>query len=155
MSHHLGRWRLQEDAGAARNASALVSIAREAGGRYRMRQVHGAAPFESSDPDSQRIWWSEIGVHQNLTFPVQPDPVSGMHCWHQRVRLEAAGPDDRYGDIEVDTHLAHQAYKEWMRRTRPAPGPGGLRRPLWFDRPLRPVAAAYRLNDPSTPGDAR
>jgi anaerobic selenocysteine-containing dehydrogenase len=155
MSHHLGRWRLQEDAGAARNASALVSIAREVGGRYRMRQVHGAAPFQSSDPDSQRIWWSEIGVHQNLTFPVQPDPVSGMHCWHQRVRLEAAGPDDRYGDIEVDTHLAHQAYKEWMRRTRPAPGPGGLRRPLWFDRPLRPVAAAYRLNDPSTPGDAR
>jgi anaerobic selenocysteine-containing dehydrogenase len=147
MSHHLGRWRLKEDIGGARNATALVSIQRDGGGRYRMRQEHGARPFESADPDSRRLWWSEVGVHQNLTFPVQPDPVSGMHCWHQRVRLEKAGPDDRYGDIEVDTHLAHEAYKEWMQQTRPAPGPGGLRRPMWFDRPLRPIAAAYRIDD--------
>jgi hypothetical protein len=68
-----------------------------------------------------------------------------MHCWHQRVHLERAQPADRYGDIEVDTDLAHEAYKEWMQATRPAPGPGGLRRPLWFDRPLRPVASAYRI----------
>jgi anaerobic selenocysteine-containing dehydrogenase len=153
MSHHLGRWRLQEDVGGARNATALVSIERDpspstepgAGGRYRMRQEHGARPFASTDPDSQRIWWSEVGVHQNLTFPVQPDPVSGMHCWHQRVRLERAGPGDRYGDIEVDTEKAHEAYKEWMQRTRPAPGPDGSRRPYWFDRPLRPVASAYKV----------
>ncbi|HVZ23018.1 MAG TPA: molybdopterin-dependent oxidoreductase, partial [Vicinamibacterales bacterium] len=151
MSHHLGRWRLNEDAGGGRSASALVSI-EVSGGTYRMRQVHGAQPFDSADPDSRRIWWNEVGVHQNLTFPVQPDPVSGMHCWHQRVRLEPARPGDQYGDIEVDTNRAHQAYKEWMRQTRPAPGPGGLRRPLWFDRPLRPVPAAYRIgNDPSTP----
>src|ERR1051325_6489417 len=124
MSHHLGRWRLKEDAGGARNATALVDIGREpsaspgrVGARYRMRQEHGARPFESADPDSRRIWWSEVGVHQNLTFPVQPDPVSGMHCWHQRVRLERAGPDDRYGDIEVDTEKAHEAYKEWMELT--------------------------------------
>jgi anaerobic selenocysteine-containing dehydrogenase len=149
MSHHLGRWRLQENTGGARNATALVTIARE-GGAYRMKQVHGARPFTSNDPDSQRIWWSEVGVHQNLTFPVQPDPVSGMHCWHQRVRLERAGPDDRYGDIEVDTDKAHAAYKEWMERTRPAPGPDGSRRPYWFDRPLRPVASAYRMPDPTT-----
>ena len=153
MSHHLGRWRLKDEIGGGRSASALVSIAREpgsstgpgAGARYRMRQEHGARPFASNDPDSQRIWWSEVGVHQNLTFPVQPDPVSGMHCWHQRVRLERAGPDDRYGDIEVDTEAAHAAYKEWMQRTRPAPGPDNMRRPYWFDRPLRPVAAAYKI----------
>jgi anaerobic selenocysteine-containing dehydrogenase len=145
MSHHLGRWRLKEDSGGARTATALVSIAKSGQGRYRMQQVHGAQPFESNDPDSQRIWWSEVGVHQNITFPVQPDPVSGMHCWHQRVRLEKAAADDSYGDIEVDTELAHEVYKEWMRNTRPAPGPGGLRRPLWFDRPLRPVASAYRV----------
>ena len=110
-----------------------------------MNQVHGAGPYESDDPDSGRVWWSEVGVHQNLTFPVQPDPVSGMHCWHQRVRLEKAGPDDAYGDVMVDTGEAHRAYKEWMEKTRPAPGPDGLRRPLWFDRPLRPVPAAYRM----------
>ena len=145
MSHHLGRWRLKEDVGGARAATALVSIERGGAGKYTMRQIHGAQPFESRDPDSQRIWWSEVGVHQNLTFPVQPDPVSGMHCWHQRVRLEKAGPADRYGDVEVDTEKAHEAYKEWMQRTRPAPGPDGTRRPMWFDRPLRPVASAYRL----------
>lgn len=145
MSHHLGRWRLHEDMGNARAASSLVRIEREAGGRYRVRQVHGAQPFKSGDPDSERIWWSEVGVHQNLTFPVQPDPVSGMHCWHQRVRFEKAGPDDRYGDIFVDTNTAHDVYKEWLAMTRPAPGPGGLRRPLWFDRPLRPVPEAYVL----------
>ncbi|HSC25916.1 MAG TPA: molybdopterin-dependent oxidoreductase, partial [Vicinamibacterales bacterium] len=145
MSHHLGRWRLHEDQGGPRAASSLVRIARDANGRYSMKQIHGAQPFESPDPDSARIWWSEVGVHQNLTFPVQPDPVSGMHCWHQRVRLERAGPDDAYGDVVVDTEEAHRAYQEWMAETRPAPGPGGLRRPMWFDRPLRPVAAAYRL----------
>ena len=152
MSHHLGRWRLEKESGGSRLASALVSIDREGPGCYRMRQVDGARPFSSADPDTERIWWSEVGVHQNLTFPVQPDPVSGMHCWHQRVRLEPAGPGDRYGDIEVDTGEAHRAYKEWMQRTRPAPGPGNLRRPLWFDRPLRPTPAAYRFPDVSRHG---
>jgi anaerobic selenocysteine-containing dehydrogenase len=146
MSHHLGRWRLHEEQGGARLASALVRIRRDADGKYVMKQVHGATPFASQDPDTGRIWWSEVGVHQNLTFPVQPDPVSGMHCWHQRVRLEKAAAGDAYGDIVVDTAAAHAVYKEWMTKTRPAPGPGGLRRPLWFDRPLRPVVAAYTVS---------
>jgi hypothetical protein len=146
MSHHLGRWRLNEETGGPRVASSLVRISRESGGRYVMKQVHGAQPFKSDDPDSGRIWWSEVGVHQNLTFPVQPDPVSGMHCWHQRVRLAKAGADDAYGDIVVDTNRAHEVYKEWMAKTRPAlHGPDRVRRPLWFDRPLRPVAEAYKL----------
>ena len=110
-----------------------------------MKPVHGARPFASDDPDSGRIWWSEIGVHQNVTFPVQPDPVSGMHCWHQRVRVEKAQAGDAYADVMVDTEASHQAYREWLARTRPAPGPDGLRRPLWFDRPLRPVPGAYRM----------
>ena len=68
-----------------------------------------------------------------------------MHCWHQRVHLEKAGASDAYGDIVVDTEEAHRAYLEWMAKTRPAPGPDGLRRPLWFDRPLRPVRPAFNL----------
>jgi hypothetical protein len=91
------------------------------------------------------VWWSEVGVHQNITFPVQPDPVSGMHCWHQRVKVEKAGPDDRYGDISVDTAASHRLYREWMEKTRPAPGPDGTRRPAWFDRPLRPRPEAYKM----------
>jgi len=144
MSHHLGRWRLNEDQGGARVATSLVKIVSN-NGRYEMRQVHGARPFESNDPDSARVWWSEIGVHQNITFPVQPDPVSGMHCWHQRVTVEKAADTDAYGDISVDTNESHRLYKEWMAKTRPAPGPDGTRRPYWFDRPLRPVKDAYKL----------
>jgi anaerobic selenocysteine-containing dehydrogenase len=148
MSHHLGRWRLHEEQGA-RTAASLVRIARDDEGRYMMKQVHGVQPYESGDPDSGRLWWSEVGVHQNLTFPVQPDPVSGMHCWHQRVRVEKADSSDSYGDIMVDTVRSHEIYKEWLAQTRPAPGPEGLRRPAWFDRPLRPAPAAYVLpNDP-------
>jgi anaerobic selenocysteine-containing dehydrogenase len=145
MSHHLGRWRLNEQAGGARASSALVRIETAGDGRYSMRQVHGARPFDSRDADSHRIWWSEVGVHQNITFPVQPDPVSGMHCWHQRVTVQKAGPDDRYGDISVDTNASHRIYLEWLEKTRPAPGPDGTRRPRWFDRPLRPVPDAYKL----------
>ena len=144
MSHHLGRWRLNEDQGGSRVATALVKIS-ENNGRFEMKQIHGAQPFTSNDPDSGRVWWSEIGVHQNLTFPVQPDPVSGMHCWHQRVKVEKAGPNDRYGDVSVDTNESHRRYKEWMAKTRPAPGPDGTRRPYWFDRPLRPVKDAYKI----------
>lgn len=147
MSHHLGRWRLDEDKGGARNATSLVRIARGTDGKYEMRQLHGAQPFASNDPDSARVWWTEVGVHQNLTFPVQPDPVSGMHCWHQRVRLEKAGPDDSYGDVMVDTARSHELYLEWMAKTRPAPGPDGTRRPRWFDRPLKPVPAAYKMDN--------
>ncbi|HMD36641.1 MAG TPA: molybdopterin-dependent oxidoreductase [Vicinamibacterales bacterium] len=143
MSHHLGRWRLDEEKGN-RIASALVKIDRD-GTRYRITQVHGARAFASDDPDTERIWWSDVGVHQNLTFAVQPDPVSGMHCWHQRVTLEKAAAADRYGDIVVDTAKAHEIYKEWMAMTRPAPGPDGTRRPYWFDRPLRPAREAYKL----------
>ncbi|HXH81473.1 MAG TPA: molybdopterin-dependent oxidoreductase [Candidatus Tectomicrobia bacterium] len=144
-SHHIGRWRLREETGGERWSTALVDLERPAPGRWRMRQRHGIRPFDSDDPDSRRVWWEEAGVNQNLAFPVQPDPVSGQHCWHQKVRVAKAGPDDRYGDIEVDTERAFAVYREWLALTRPAPGPGGLRRPLWLPRAFKPDPAAYRL----------
>jgi hypothetical protein len=113
-------------------------------GGWLLRQVEGLGPFDSSDPDSGRIWWSDGGVHQNLTFPVQPDPVSGMHCWHQKVTVTRAHGGDRYGDVFVDTRRSMEVYREWLALARPGPGPGGLRRPLWLDRPLRPADAAFR-----------
>jgi anaerobic selenocysteine-containing dehydrogenase len=144
-SHHLGRWRLAEDAGGERWSTALVDLQRTAPGQWRMRQIHGVRPFRSDDPDSQRIWWEDAGVHQNLTFPVQPDPVSGQHCWHQKVTVSKPGPEDRYGDITVDTNKAFEVYREWLSLTRPAPGPDGLRRPLWLPRAFKPDASAYRM----------
>jgi len=143
-SHHLGRWRLKEDLGGDRWSTALVSLKEEPRGKWRMRQIQGIQPFKSNDPDSERIWWRDPGVHQNLTFPVHPDPVSGQHCWHQKVKVEKAGPEDRYGDIFVDTEKAFQVYQTWLKQTRPAPGPGSLRRPLWLTRAVKPDPEAYK-----------
>ena len=142
-SHHLGRWRLNEDFGGERWSSALVDIRQVEPGKWMMRQIHGVRPFKSGDQDSERVWWQDAGVHQNLAFPVQPDPISGAHCWHQKVRPERPGPGDRYGDVFVDTNKSHEVYKRWLAMTRPAPGPGGLRRPLWFARVYRPASEAF------------
>ncbi len=146
-SHHLGRWRLKKAEGTDRWASALVDLQELGEGRWKMRQLTGVEPFTSDDPDSERVWWKDSGVNQNLTFPVHPDPVSGMHCWHQNVRVEKAQVDDRYGDIYVDTNKSFEIYQEWLKKARPAPGPGGLRRPLWFARPVRPTPEAYFIKD--------
>ncbi|RMG06630.1 MAG: formate dehydrogenase [Planctomycetota bacterium] len=145
-SHHLGRWRKRGSPEAGMRWSATEVEFRRAGDTLLVRRTgRGLAPFPSEDPDSQRLWWQETGVHQNMTFPVQPDPVSGMHCWHQAVRVERAGEDEREGDVRVDLAAAHAAYREWLAKARPAPGPGGLRRPLWLKRPLRPREEAFRI----------
>jgi len=145
-SHHLGRWRLFDDVGADRWASAKVVRQELGNGAFRFRRVDGVRPWKSKDPDSSRVWWTDGGVHQNLTFCVQPDPVSGMQCWHQRVTVAPAEPDDRYADVFVDTRKSMEAYREWLALTRPGPGPDGLRRPLWFGRAFRPAESAYRVD---------
>ncbi len=149
-SHHLGRWRRPNDPPASRWSGNVVKI-EEAGGVWTMRRIEGPGPFDSPDPDSRRVWWREGGVHQNITFPVQPDPVSGMHCWHQRVRVEPAHTGDALGDVAVDTNKSMAVYREWLRRTRWPVGPATesgkrLRRPMWLNRPLRPTDAAYWIN---------
>jgi len=89
---------------------------------------------------------AERGVHQNLAFAVHPDPISGAHAWHQKVRVTKAEPGDQEGDVQVDTARSHEVYKQWLAMARPAPGPGGLRRPYWLLRPLRPAAEAYQVD---------
>ena len=103
-----------------------------------MRQKQGVTTWKSSDPDSERLWWSDGGVHQNLIMPVQPDPISGQHCWHQKVRVTKAGPKDKYGDVTVDSEKAHQVYKRWLKLCRPAPGPDGTRRRTGCSVPSSP-----------------
>ena len=140
-SHHVGRWRMHHD-GGDKLCTALVDIQRGAR-KFLFRQKQGLRPFDSRDADTRRVWWKETGVNQNLTFPVQPDPVSGMHCWHQKVRVEAGHEEDRFGDVFVDTAASDAVFAEWLARAVPAPGPGGLRRPLWLNRPLHPTRASY------------
>ena len=143
-SHHVGRWRMFRDSGPGQLAGSRVEVDRGEG-TFLFRQTERVRPFASSDPDTARVFWEEAGVHQNLTFPVQPDPASGMHCWHQRVRIERARPGDGYADVFVDTNRSRAVYERWKAQTRPAPGPEGLRRPLHMNRPLRPVDAAYSM----------
>src|SRR5262249_38164892 len=69
-SHHLGRWRLQEESGGERWSTALVDLKQAKPGQWMMRQIHGIQPFSSGDPDSSRIHWEDAGGHQNLVFPV-------------------------------------------------------------------------------------
>ncbi len=145
-SHHLGRWRRKQDEGN-RWATNTVNINNDGNGGWKMETVAGIKPFDSDDDDSKRIFWSDGGVHQNITHAVHPDPISGMHCWHQRVRIERPHTGDKYGDIFVDTNKSHENYKEWLKLTRPAPGPDGLRRPYWFKRPLKPDKKAYYLQN--------
>ncbi len=143
-SHHMGRWKL--DGPGQRQAMATVSLQRS-GSRWLLRRERSVAPFESADPDSSRIWWTDAGVHQNLTVPVQPDRVWGMHCGHPAVRVARAQPGDRIGDVSVDTDKAREAYAEWLALTKPARqfSPDGTRRPYWLLRPLKPGRDVYKL----------
>jgi anaerobic selenocysteine-containing dehydrogenase len=143
-SHHMGRWKTHET--GQQQMMATVRLDHD-GDRWGLKREAGVGPYESSDKDTLRIWWNDVGVHQNLTFPVHPDPISGMHCWHQVVRVRKADPADNYGDIHVDTAKSHEVYKKWLAQTRPASehSPNGERRPYWMLRPLKPAREFYKL----------
>jgi anaerobic selenocysteine-containing dehydrogenase len=152
ISHHLGRWRLQEDRGVNKGASSLVRLEEDGDGGVKLSIIHGAQAWESSDPDTKRIWWTDVGVHQNLTHAVHPDPVSGAHCWLQKaVNVRKAESGENHGDVFVDTHRSMEVYREWVALARPASAnsPDGTRRPAWLKRPLKPIPEAYKLPEKS------
>ncbi|MGB1459237.1 MAG: molybdopterin dinucleotide binding domain-containing protein, partial [Candidatus Thalassarchaeaceae archaeon] len=137
-SHHIGRWRREQDRGN-RFLTNTVEIEDRGDGKMRMKTISGVEPWKSDDPDTNRIWWRDGGVHQNITHAVQPDPISGAHCWLQKVRLSLPREGEEYGDIEVDRNKSFEYYKRWNewakeRETHPR----GERRPLWMKRPLPP-----------------
>jgi anaerobic selenocysteine-containing dehydrogenase len=143
-SHHMGRWKLTDE--GQRQLMATVKLDRN-GTQWGLKRERGIEPYESTDADTQRIWWKDAGVHQNMTFPVHPDPISGMHCWHQAVRVRRAEPADAPGDIFVDTEKSREVFKKWLALTRPADkySPDRTRRPYWMLRPLKPTREYYKL----------
>ncbi|MCU1264215.1 MAG: molybdopterin dinucleotide-binding region [Acidobacteria bacterium] len=143
-SHHMGRWKLTDE--GQRQMMATVKLDHNES-EWGLKREHGIEGYESSDPDTLRIWWKDAGIHQNLTFPVHPDPISGMHCWHQAVRVKQAQPEDKPGDIFVDTKKSREVYLKWLAMTRPADqhSPDATRRPYWMLRPLKPAREFYRL----------
>ncbi len=147
MSHHLGRWRLQENMGGNPGMTALARL-EEDGSEHKLNILENGRSWETFDPDTSRIWWEEVGVHQNLTHAVHPDPLSGAHCWLQKaVNVYKAHPGEKYGDVWVDTNKSMQVYREWVALTRSAVtvSPDGTRRPYWLKRPLKPIKEAYKL----------
>jgi hypothetical protein len=145
-SHHMGRWRPEgHDQGHRLNTNA-VSLQRD-DSRWAMRPTERHRPYASADPDTLRLWWTDVGVHQNMAHGVHPDPVSGQHCWHQAVRVRPADAGDQHGDVVVDTSRSAAVYRDWLAKTRAADrfSPTGERRPHWLIRPLRPERDAYRL----------
>jgi len=153
-SHHIGRWRRQQDRGN-RFMTNEVKIEDRGNGKMRMRTTSGIEPFKSADADTNRIWWRDGGVHQNITHAVQPDPISGSHCWLQKVWLSRPNEDELYGDVEVDMNKSMAHYKKWNewakeRETHPR----GERRPLWMKRPLSPRQEHWLMpKDDATQGD--
>ena len=146
-SHHMGRWKLTGHSLVSAGGMMTTVDLRHGPAGWASHAVDRVRPYPSADPDTARIWWSDTGVHQNLTFAVQPDPISGMHCWHQAVRVRPADPGDAHGDITVDTGKSREVYRQWMTRVRAAGqvSPDGSRRPRWLMRPLKPAAAAFAL----------
>lgn len=144
-SHHIGRWRRIQDEGN-RWMTNTVQISNPEPGIWKMQTLQSVEPFESEDPDSGRVFWRDGGVHQNLTHAVQPDPISGAHCWLQKVRLSRPGPGEEYGGILVDTNKSFEVVQRWnaMARKRET-HPDGLRRPRHFCRPLYPQEKAWYL----------
>src|SRR6266478_3620504 len=143
-SHHMGRWKVHENGQKQMTATVRLD---HVGDKWGLKRERGAGAYESTDKDTLRIWWNDVGVHQNLTFPVHPDPISGMHCWHQAVRVRKAESTDTYADIHVDTAKSQEVYKKWLAETRPADkySPNGERRPYWMLRPLKPAREFYKL----------
>ncbi len=141
-SHHIGRWRTENSPQGNSWMLNTVTI-EQASSTWRMRTLAGPKPFQSSDADSSKIAWNDGGVHQNITHAAHPDPISGMHCWHQRIKVSKPTSGEHYGDIEVNTQRSLEVYQAWLKKTRPPQRQDGLRRPLWLPRPLRPVDDAF------------
>ncbi len=61
--------------------------------------------------------------------------------------MRKALPDEKHGDVFVDTRKSMEVYRNWRADTRSAVdhSPDGLRRPFWLNRPLKPVREAYQL----------
>jgi anaerobic selenocysteine-containing dehydrogenase len=144
-SHHMGRWKPEGQEGQ-RMGMMTVALDQQ-GSEWELTPKQRGGPFSSSDPDTLRVWWTDVGVHQNLTHAVHPDPISGQHCWHQAVRVGPAQLGDSQGDVFVDTRESRAMYEKWLEMTRSADdySPDGTRRPWWMLRPVRPERDAYKL----------
>ena len=43
----------------------------------------------------------------------ESDPISGAHCWLQKVTISKPELNEKYGDIFVDTNKSFEHFKKW------------------------------------------
>lgn len=170
-SHHAGRWRrvgqvevgFEQPLHLMRLGSVVVDV-QEKGSERTLTYTEGVKPFKVTptkefgergwpfaefNADLDNISWDGLsGVWQNAVHHPHPDPISGMHCWHQKVLLEKCTAGEKIGDLKVDIAATFATYQAWRDQlTRPAPGPGGLRRPEHLKRPWVALTRdAYKMN---------
>ena len=108
----------------------------------KLKYVEGIKPFHSErfadyNRDSGNIWWDGLsGSWQNAVAAAHPDPVSGMHCWHQKVLLEPAQAGDKIGDIYVNYDNNLKIYQAWRDQlSRGLDANSTIRRPRHIKRP--------------------
>ncbi len=119
-----------------------------------MKYVEGIKPFHTNrfaayNKDSDNIWWDGLsGSWQNAVAATHPDPISGMHCWHQKVILEPAQAGDSIGDIYVNYENNFKTYQAWRDElTRPLNSTNKWRRPQHIKRPWVALSEkAYAVN---------
>ncbi len=120
----------------------------------KLKYIEGIKPFHTErfadyNRDSGNIWWDGLsGSWQNAVAAPHPDPISGMHCWHQKVILEPAQAGDKIGDIYVNYENNFKVYQGWRDGlTRPLNASDKLRRPQHIKRPWVPLSdKAYAVN---------
>ncbi|DAB31167.1 MAG TPA: twin-arginine translocation pathway signal protein [Sulfurimonas sp. UBA12504] len=120
----------------------------------KLKYVSGIKPFhtkrfEDYNRDSGNIWWDGLsGSWQNAVAAPHPDPVSGMHCWHQKVILEPAQAGDKIGDIFVNYDNNFKVYQGWRDQlTRGLDANSTIRRPKHIKRPWVPLSdKAYAVS---------
>jgi anaerobic selenocysteine-containing dehydrogenase len=104
--------------------------------------------FKEYNKDLDNIWWDGLsGSWQNAVAPSHPDPIAGNHAWHQKIRIEKAGKEDKIGDIYVNYENNMKVYQEWRDKlTRPLDSSDTLRRPVHMKRPAVPLSLkAYSI----------
>ena len=119
----------------------------------KLKYIEGIKPFKAErfanyNRDSGNIWWDGLsGSWQNAVAAPHPDPISGMHCWHQKVILEPAQAGDKIGDIFVNYDNNFKVYQGWRDQlTRGLDEKSTLRRPEHIKRPWVPLSGkAYAV----------
>jgi len=166
-SHHAGRWKLknavdipgfEHKLGVMGLGAPLYDMTMDGkigtlkpvqGLNEGMQERRDTWQFKEYNKDLDNIWWDGLsGSWQNAVAASHPDPIAGNHAWHQKVRIELAGAEDKIGDIWVNYDNNMKVYQAWRDKlTRPLDANDTLRRPQHTKRPAVPLSdKAYAVN---------